>query len=455
MIGVRSLTLLAIIVAGFPFVAMAGGWKAGTAKVVITPTEPIWMAGYASRTKPAEGKVHDLWIRALAIEDPEGNLGVIVSCDVVGVSRQIWDSILERLDDVITRDQLMLNSSHTHSGPVMSKTLDDIYPLDDEQRGRVARYTTLFEEKGAQVIKDAIANLSPARISAGNGEAGFAVNRRNNPEASVTKLREEGALKGPIDHSVPVLSVRNEKNDLVAVVFAYACHNTTMDFYQWCGDYAGFAQDELEKEHPGLTAMFVSGCAGDQNPLPRRELALAQKYGKELATSVDAVLKGTMKELSPTLSTRLELVSIPLGQMPTREELGKVAAEAPGYQQRWAKRLLGELDAGRLFISSYDVPVQVWRVGDQLWIAVGGEVVVDYSLKFHKLFGTDAWVTAYANDVMAYIPSLRVLREGGYEGQTSMIGYGMPAYRWSEEIEDRLTTATQRLVKESNIHAAK
>jgi len=452
---VRLFVIGIAFLAASPEVTVAAGWKAGTAKVVITPSEPLWMAGYAARTKPSEGKVHDLWIRALAIEDPNGNLGVIVSCDVVGVSRQIWDSILDRLDDVLTRDQLMLNSSHTHSGPVMSRTLDDIYPLDDEQRALVARYTTFFEEKGAEVIQQAIKNLAPATLSAGIGEAGFAVNRRNNPEPQVTKLREEGALKGPIDHSVPVLAVKSEKDELIAVVFAYACHNTTMDFYQWCGDYAGFAQDALEKEHPGVTAMFVSGCGGDQNPLPRRDLSLAQKYGKELATSVDNVLSGKMHDLAPTLSTRLELVTVPLGQVPTREELSKTASSGASYQQRWAKRLLGEMDAGRAFETSYDVPVQVWRIGDQLWLAIGGEVVVDYSLKFHEMFGKDAWVTAYANDVMAYIPSLRVLHEGGYEGQSSMIGYGMPAYRWSEAIEDRLTAAAKRLVGASDVSASR
>jgi len=162
-----------------------------------------------------------------------------------------------------------------------------------------------------------------------------------------------------------------------------------------------------------------------------------------------------MHDLAPTLSTRLELVTVPLGQVPTREELSKTASSGASYQQRWAKRLLGEMDAGRAFETSYDVPVQVWRIGDQLWLAIGGEVVVDYSLKFHEMFGKDAWVTAYANDVMAYIPSLRVLHEGGYEGQSSMIGYGMPAYRWSEAIEDRLTAAAKRLVGASDVSASR
>ena len=47
-------------------------WKAGVAVKVITPSEPMWMAGYAGRNKPAEGKEHDLHVKALALEDADG-----------------------------------------------------------------------------------------------------------------------------------------------------------------------------------------------------------------------------------------------------------------------------------------------------------------------------------------------------------------------------------------------
>src|SRR5439155_3646460 len=122
------------------------------------------------------------------------------------------------------------------------------------------------------------------------GSAGFGVNRRNNREADVPKLIQQGALKGPVDHAVPVLAVFLPDGKLKAVLFGYACHNTVMSFYQWSGDYAGFAQMALEKSHPEATAMFFMGCGGDQNPLPRRQLALAERYGNMLAAAVEEVL---------------------------------------------------------------------------------------------------------------------------------------------------------------------
>src|SRR6266704_6808946 len=97
-------------------------------------------------------------------------------------------------------------------------------------------------------------------------------------------------------------------------------------------------------------------------------------------------------------------------------------------QRHWANRLLGDIKAGKSLIRAYPFLIQAWRLGDsKLLITLGGEPVVDYALKFKQEFGPDTWVAGYCNDVMTYIPSFRVLKEGGYEGGRAMIPYGMPA----------------------------
>src|SRR5205085_458145 len=133
------------------------------------------------------------------------------------------------------------------------------------------------------VADDALKALAPAKLSWGNGEATFAVNRRNNKEAEVPRLQQLGELTGPIDHQVPVLRVTDSEGKIKAIVFGYACHSTVLSFYKWSGDYPGFAQLDLEQRHPGVVAMFWAGCGGDQNPLPRRTVELAHKYGDMLA----------------------------------------------------------------------------------------------------------------------------------------------------------------------------
>ena len=424
-------------------------WLAGTARSVITPQEPLWMAGYASRTRPAEGKEHDLWLKVLALQDSQGNRAVLLSFDLLGISKSIYDTTCELLERKfgLGRAQIMLACSHTHCGPVLRGALLDIYPLDEQQLKRIEAYSTALESKIVESVTDAWAALKPVQLTCGQGMTRFAVNRRNNPAAQVPSLRQQGALEGPMDHSVPVLAVRAADGKLLTVVFGYACHNTTLSYYNWCGDYAGFAQLALEKSHPDLQAMFFIGCGADQNPLPRRSLEDCQRYGIMLAGAVEETLHQPMTVLTPRLDTAFELTTLEMGPAPSREELQKLASGKVSYRQRWAQRLLADLDAGREFARTYPYPLQVWRLGGtQWWISMGGEVVVDFALRFKREIDPSTWIAGYTNDVMAYIPSQRVLQEGGYEGASSMAVYGLPANRWADDVEERVVQAVHRLV---------
>jgi neutral/alkaline ceramidase-like enzyme len=441
-------TLVGVLSTGLR--AAEATWKAGTAKAIITPQQPMWMAGYATRTRPADGTLHELYVRVLALEDAEGKRAVVVSNDLLGISRSVSEKVTKTLRENfgLSPDQVMLNASHTHSGPVLRSALYDAYPLDQEQIKRIEDYSTQLERTIVRTVGEALARMTPVRVSRGEGMSGFAVNRRNNREPDVPELKQRHALRGPTDHSVPVLAVRGLDDKLRAVVFAYACHNTTLSIQQWNGDYAGFAETNLETAFPGAVALFCMGCGGDQNPIPRRSVELCRHYGRMMSDAVAAVLARQLEPLAPKLRTEYESVTLELGAAPTRDELKSLAENGAGsYIKRWAGRLLREKDAGRPLARNYPYPVEIWQLGGkQLWIALGGEVVVDYDLRFKDRYGADTWVTSYANDVMAYIPSRRVIREGGYEGNTSMMVYGMPAERWDESIEETITTTVDRLV---------
>ena len=437
-------------------------WKAGAAKAIITPTQPLWLAGYGGRERPAEGKVTELWIKVLALEDARGQQAILLTSDLLGIPQSVYQRTSATLKEKfgLAPEQIILSASHTHCGPVLRGALYDIYPLDEKQRSLIEEYSAELEAKIVEATGKALADLAPARLASGQGETRFAVNRRNNPEGEVMKLIQQGAVKGPVDHAVPVLAVFRPNGQLKAVLFGYACHNTTMAFNQWCGDYAGFAQMALERSHTNATAMFFMGCGADQNPLPRRQLALAERYGHMLAAAVEEVLLAPPQTLPPKLKTTMEMVTLHLGAPPTETELEKMKDDPNAATRRWAMRLLGELKAGKSFIREYPFPLQAWRFGDeQLLITLGGEPVVDYALKFKQEFGPDTWVAGYCNDVMTYIPSLRVLKEDvpplavprwGYEGNHAMIVYGLPAQRWAEDVEDLITNAARRLVKQVN-----
>ena len=241
----------------------------------------------------------------------------------------------------------MLNASHTHCGPVLRGTLYDAYPLDDVEKKKIDAYSNELESTLVRTVGEALAQLVPASVAVGQGETDFAVNRRNNREPDVPALKASHGLRGPTDHSVPVLAVRRADGQLLAVVFGYACHNTTLSIQQWNGDYAGFAESNLEAAHPGATALFFMGCGADQNPIPRRTIELAKKYGRMMTDAVQAVLAGKLESLPAKLEEHYETVTLHLGAVPTRSELEARARDRAGYVSRWGTRLLKELEAGR------------------------------------------------------------------------------------------------------------
>lgn len=446
----RFLSVLLLLAAPAFAVADEPGWKAGFGTAKITPTQPMWMSGYASRTAPAEGTETDLWAKAAVLEDAKGHRAVVVTLDLVGIDRPLSLKIRNAIADRYTggaKQGVALFVSHTHCGPVVGHNLGTMYFLDAEQTKRVADYTARLPDLVLGAVKAAAADLKPATLSWAVGSAGFAVNRRENKEADVPALRAKGALKGPVDHDVPVLAVRGADGKLRGVVFGYACHATTLSFQKWCGDYPGFAMIELEKAHPGAVAMFIAGCGADQNPLPRRSVELAKGYGKQLADAVGAVLAKPGEPVAPSFAALSAEIDLPLRDVPTREALVKDSTDANKYVAARAKTLLKKLEAGEDLPRAYPYPVQVWRLGNRpTVVTLGGEVVVDYSLRLKKELGPDTWVAGYANDVMAYIPSRRVLKEGGYEGATAMIYYGLPSV-WGDRVEDLIVAEVHRQAK--------
>jgi len=212
----------------------------------------------------------------------------------------------------------------------------------------------------------------------------------------------------------------------------------------------GFAQIELEKIYPGVTAMFFQGAGADQNPLPRRTIQLARQYGKELAASVERVLGEDMKKLDPMLSTAYSEVNLPFSAPPPADTLLKIVKEKEGYQKSWASNQLRALRDNGSLITSYPYPVQVWKLGDQAIMALGGELVVGYSTRLKKLFGQDIFVLGYVNDDMAYIPTETILNEGGYEGESSQMVYGMPA-KWASGIEAMIIEEMKKLALKTGV----
>jgi neutral ceramidase len=405
------------------------------------------MSGYSARTHPSEGVATDLWVKALALEDSKGTRVVIVTMDLVGIPRSISDTAAARIQKKygLERSSLVFNCAHTHTGPVVWPNLSVMFFLTPEQQRVVDAYAHKLTDDLVTVVGAALADLSPAELSSGHGTAGFAANRRQGRGGNV-KIGVNA--KGPVDHDVPVLKVMSPDGKLRAVLFGYACHNTTLtaEFYKISGDYAGFAQLNLEQAHPGATAMFMILCGADQNPEPRSTFELVQQHGKALSQAVETVLAAPMKPVRAPI--RAAYMTTELNFQPhTREQFEQEAKSDHKYKAARARAMLRTYDEGTP-VRRLTWPAQAVRLDKSFTLlALGGEVVVDYQLRAKREYPKEnLMVAGYSNEVMCYIPSLRVLKEGGYEVNDSMIYYGQPG-PLAPDVEDLIFDTIHKVMK--------
>jgi hypothetical protein len=442
--------VLALAPSGF---AAAPSWRAGVATTVITPTKSLWMTGFGARTNASAGTLLELHAKALALEDTAGRRAVLVTTDLLGFPATVARNIADRVEKQhgLSRDRLILSSSHTHGGPALAhppRMLSGARATPEECRD-VEDYTRQLEGKVVAVVGAALKDLRPARLGFGQGETSFAKNRRQKTDQGYVSF--VGNTNGPVDHSTPVLRVDSESGQLRAVVFGYGCHPTALlaNIYQFHGDYAGFAQAQLEAEHAGAVALFVQGCGADVGTSPRGTIELARNYGQALADSVDQTLSNSSRPLRGPLKSAFDVFPVAFATSPTRGALQAELEEKEIYHRWHAQEMLKQLDRDGSLPSDYPYPLQVWQFGQDLtFIAMAGEVVVDYSLRLKREFGADKlWVAGYCNDVFAYIPSLRVLQEGGYEGGDAMVYYVQPG-PFAPSVEETIVGKIHELVED-------
>lgn len=196
--------------------------------------------------------------------------------------------------------------------------------------------------------------------------------------------------------------------------------------------------------------MFIAGCGGDQNPYPRRgarSLEYCMEHGRALANAVEIALTVKASPVRGPIRAALEPVTLEFAEPATREQLEKQANSGNQYDRRHAEQLLKELEQTGTICTTYPYLVHVVQFGSDLTVvALSGEVVVDYSLRLKaELTGPPVWVAGYCNDVLGYIPSLRVLQEGGYEGGDAMRNTTLPG-PFATSVEKRIVDKVHELV---------
>ena len=416
------------------------GWRAGTGRVKFTPDEPMWLAGYAVRKEPARGTLSDLCVHALALEDASGEKLIIASIDIIAFNELLGWAIMERVQDRhpdVQWDNFVFAASHTHYGPEIRPEKALFFHIPPEYSQKIPKASEQVVTATTSAISQALDDLEPATLHVRHATATFAANRRPNSDM--------------VDHDVPILDVHAGER-IKAIVFGYACHNLTIDpqDLRYCADWAGYARDRLEQLHPGCTALFVAGCGADQDPHPRGTIELSKQHGNRLATAIQDALTKPAALVKPRFCTVMLCVPFEMQEVSQEWIEQSLTSDDPPRRAK-AQHLKDRLARGETLETVYDAPMQVVRLGDELlWILMSGEPVVEWSHKFKKMFANLAphvWVAGYCNDMFGYVPTMKIQREGGYEGGRANLWSALPA-PWTESVEPLVTQAIEETVRQ-------
>jgi hypothetical protein len=414
-------------------------YSVGAASIDITPDYPVRLSGYGGRRNESEGIDQRIYAQAMAIGTDREGPALVLAVDNVAVPAYLREELAARLarKTKVRNERLTLCSTHTHTAPMLKNACAFLFGADipSAHQQHIDRYTRELVDKLERVALAALKNREPSTLCRGQTSAGFAWNRR--PQS------------GPVDHDLPVIVARDKSGKIRAIWASYACHCTTMADVpnHICGDWAGFAREYLERDHPGAVALVTIGCGADADPKPRTGLPFAKQNGSAISAAVNALLEQSLKPITGKLACHTRSIVLPFDKLPTREEWSARAASPNGWIAYHAKQNLARLDRGEKLPTELPYMIQTWYFGDQFaMIFLPGEVVADYSLRLKKEYDpARLWVNAYANDVPCYIPSKRVWQEGGYEGGDAMIYYDRPV-RFNDATEELIISAVHDLM---------
>lgn len=412
--------------------------KAGFARVDITPAPGMGMAGYPQRDSAGPCReVHDpLYVRALWLES-DGRRLAIVSHDLLFFDRLEVSRIKEGIGAAsgLQPHEILLNASHTHSGPNTSTWLLGRYTNPPD-----AGYLQRVREATSAAVRQACDRRQEVSMQVGRGSTDLPVSRRKRDAQGRAQWAPEPAAEVCTD--LPVCSFRDAQGTVVALLFSVACHPSTTNGHVISADYPGVACRRLDEALGGgiPAAMFLAGCAGDTKARVIADgdggrywrngsWADIEAAGNAVAERVLETLARPCVNVAPDVHCWMTELAFALEQPPTRAVLEEQAAcQDHPARHLWAADLLRRLDRGEPLPSHAPVTLQVIRLGAGLRIvALEGEPVGVLGKRIRAMAGDGVtFVLGYSNGQGLYLPSDAMLPEGGYEVDSAW-EYGFPA----------------------------
>jgi hypothetical protein len=418
-------------------------WRAGVASTTITPDDSMWLAGFTARDEPADGAETDLHTKAVALTDTDGRTIVLVSVELLSIPAELRENLVRRCREQfgLGPESVAFTATHTHCGPIIQEFRGRMYGIGKDGVERALEYCDRLEDELVDIVGDALDDRQPAALEYGHARCGFAMNRRLPVEDGIAHSLNPD---GPVDHDVPVLAIESNET-LRAIVFGYACHATTLMTTKYSGDWPGYAMSELEERYPDATALFLTGCAGEQNPAPRRRLELAKQHGQSMANAVQAALVAPGRPVRGPLRLAHEEVSLSFEGY-DRADLDALLDSDDVYERRHATMLLERLEETEELPSEYPYPIRAIGFGTDLtMVTMAGEVLVEYGLTLKDELDCNLWVSGFTDDCFTYVPTRDVLVEGGYEGGDVTRLRRYPG-RLEPSVEERVLSNARALV---------
>jgi neutral ceramidase len=407
--------------------------QAGFAKIDITPPLGTRMFGWGTRdeTGGCTG-VHDsLFVRALWLTDQDEDV-LIMGFDLLFFSRDIADRLrgaIGRAFDLAPR-QVLLNTSHTHNGPTTGTWWTALFESPD---------TIYLDQLERAVLAAADEAMDQARevcvVRHGSAKAAMALSRRNiGPDG---KASWEANTENTIYDTIPICLLEDVHREPVAVLFSVSCHPSTVPGRDISADYPGAAMAMLDERLGVECSLFLQGVGGDTKVRSCREACAfgttwddQNSAGRMVADAVMAAIESDLEPTLPALVAEETTVALPLEDTPDRSGYTAImsAPDTGDMKRLWASRMIERLDRGEIPPSSVPLSMHGVKIGQGVrMIGIEGEVVADHGGLIARMFdrGT-TFPMGYCDGCQLYIPSDRMLPEGGYEVD-SFAEYHVPA----------------------------
>ena len=434
-------------------------FKAGIAVANITPPVGVDMTGFGGRPSGAIGIHDDIFAKVLVLDDDNHQL-VIVTSDLLSLDFDLVKRIREliKTNVGIPSENVMLNSSHTHSGPA-TITLRGLGKRDED-------YIDVLVKKIAGATQEAYNKRMDAKLGFGRTQVQIGVNRR--------QKRDDGNMalgvnpEGPVAPYVDVVRVDNAEGNPIAIFFSHAAHPVVLGGSNVLisADYPGYAMRLVEQVESGSVAMFGQGCCGNINSNPvGRTFEDARRLGTILGAAVIGETEQIETNSDVVLQSRSRMIDLPL-QEPLekseaealveryQKELSDLKARGEGRPQtymaqgmlEWAQDMLKLSREPKPYTQAFEI--QVMQLGDVAIVALTGEVFVELALEIDARSPyQQTIVLGYTNGCIGYVPNEAAYPHGGYEVSTAYRYYGTLMLK--PETDKQIRDAAVELMREA------